>query len=63
MRRPGHPPGLAIVLTVLSFNILGDWRAMLAGHCFDLVCIATPTALHAPQTPGGAVPAVYLSLR
>ncbi|MGP1395977.1 MAG: Gfo/Idh/MocA family protein [Inquilinaceae bacterium] len=27
-----------------------DWRAMLAAHAFDLVCIATPTVLHAPQT-------------
>lgn len=28
----------------------GDWQAMLAAHAFDLVCIATPTVLHAPQT-------------
>ena len=27
-----------------------DWQAMLAAHRFDLVCIATPTVLHAPQT-------------
>lgn len=27
-----------------------DWQAMLAAHAFDLVCIATPTVLHAPQT-------------
>ncbi|HMO08009.1 MAG TPA: Gfo/Idh/MocA family oxidoreductase [Paracoccaceae bacterium] len=27
-----------------------DWQAMLAGHDLDLVCIATPTVLHAPQT-------------
>ncbi|MFN8058534.1 MAG: Gfo/Idh/MocA family oxidoreductase [Vicinamibacterales bacterium] len=27
-----------------------DWQAMLASHAFDLVCIATPTVLHAPQT-------------
>ena len=26
-----------------------DWEAMLAAHRFDLVCIATPTFLHAPQ--------------
>ena len=26
-----------------------DWQAMLAAHRFDLVCIATPTVLHAPQ--------------
>ncbi|AXC48424.1 gfo/Idh/MocA family oxidoreductase [Paracoccus suum] len=26
-----------------------DWRQMLADHAFDLVCIATPTVLHAPQ--------------
>ena len=27
-----------------------DWRQMLAAHAFDLVCIATPTVQHAPQT-------------
>lgn len=27
-----------------------DWEAMLADHAFDLVCIATPTVFHAPQT-------------
>ncbi len=27
-----------------------DWQAMLANHAFDLVCIATPTNLHAAQT-------------
>lgn len=27
-----------------------DWQAMLAAHPLDLVCIATPTVLHAPQT-------------
>lgn len=27
-----------------------DWEAMLGAHHFDLVCIATPTFLHAPQT-------------
>lgn len=27
-----------------------DWREMLARHAFDLVCIATPTVQHAPQT-------------
>ncbi len=27
-----------------------DWQAMLAAHRFDLVCIATPTDLHEPQT-------------
>lgn len=27
-----------------------DWQAMLAAHDLDLVCIATPTVLHAPQT-------------
>lgn len=26
-----------------------DWQAMLQAHRFDLVCIATPTVLHAPQ--------------
>jgi predicted dehydrogenase len=27
-----------------------DWEAMLASHELDLVCIATPTVLHEPQT-------------
>ena len=27
-----------------------DWQRMLAQHDFDLVCIATPTVLHEPQT-------------
>jgi predicted dehydrogenase len=27
-----------------------DWQAMLDAQSFDLVCIATPTVLHAPQT-------------
>jgi predicted dehydrogenase len=27
-----------------------DWQRMLAEHTFDLVCIATPTVQHAPQT-------------
>ncbi|MCH1571033.1 MAG: Gfo/Idh/MocA family oxidoreductase, partial [Longimicrobiales bacterium] len=27
-----------------------DWEAMLGAHDLDLVCIATPTFLHAPQT-------------
>ena len=27
-----------------------DWQAMLDRHLVDLVCIATPTVLHAPQT-------------
>lgn len=27
-----------------------DWQAMLTSHEFDLVCIATPTVLHEPQT-------------
>lgn len=27
-----------------------DWQRMLASHPFDLVCIATPTVQHAPQT-------------
>ena len=27
-----------------------DWEAMLRSHEFDLVCIATPTLLHEPQT-------------
>jgi predicted dehydrogenase len=27
-----------------------DWRAMLVSQRFDLVCVATPTVLHAPQT-------------
>ncbi|NEX46632.1 Gfo/Idh/MocA family protein [Pseudotabrizicola algicola] len=31
-------------------NAYDDWQAMLAAHDLDLVCIATPTVLHAPQT-------------
>ena len=31
-------------------NAYDDWRAMLERHRFDLVCIATPTVLHASQT-------------
>ena len=27
-----------------------DWQAMLDAHAFDLVCVATPTVQHAPQT-------------
>jgi len=27
-----------------------DWESMLGSHSFDLVCIATPTVLHEPQT-------------
>jgi predicted dehydrogenase len=36
-----------------KFNIphaTDDWEAMLDTHKVDLVCIATPTVLHAPQT-------------
>ena len=29
-----------------------DWQAMLSDHAFDLVCIATPTNLHAAQALG-----------
>jgi predicted dehydrogenase len=28
----------------------GDWRRMLDAHRLDLVCIATPTSVHAPMT-------------
>ncbi|MGI9628083.1 MAG: Gfo/Idh/MocA family protein [Longimicrobiales bacterium] len=31
-------------------NVYDDWEAMLAAHELDLVCIATPTILHEPQT-------------
>ena len=31
-------------------NAYDDWRVMLDAHEFDLVCIATPTALHETQT-------------
>ncbi len=30
--------------------VYDDWRAMLAAHDLDLVCIATPTVMHAPMT-------------
>jgi predicted dehydrogenase len=29
--------------------VYDDWEAMLAGHDLDLVCIATPTVMHAPM--------------
>ena len=31
-------------------NAYDDWEKMLVSHEFDLVCIATPTFLHEPQT-------------
>ena len=31
-------------------HVYDDWRRMLGEHEFDLVCIATPTVLHAPMT-------------
>lgn len=31
-------------------NYYDDWKIMLNSHTFDLVCIATPTDLHAPIT-------------
>jgi predicted dehydrogenase len=31
-------------------NYYNDWKQMLDQHIFDLVCIATPTDLHAPIT-------------
>ena len=31
-------------------HVYDDWEAMLSSHAFDLVCIATPTDLHEPQT-------------
>ena len=31
-------------------HVYDDWEAMLSDHAFDLVCIATPTDLHEPQT-------------
>jgi predicted dehydrogenase len=30
-------------------NAYDDWRAMLDSHRFDLVCIVTPTIMHAPM--------------
>ncbi|MEM1428093.1 MAG: Gfo/Idh/MocA family oxidoreductase [Pseudomonadota bacterium] len=30
--------------------VYDDWEAMIAGHDLDLVCIATPTVMHAPMT-------------
>lgn len=30
--------------------VYDDWEAMLAAHDLDLVCIATPTVMHAPMT-------------
>ncbi len=31
-------------------RVFDDWERMLGEHEFDLVCIATPTVLHAPMT-------------
>ena len=31
-------------------HVYDDWRRMIGEHEFDLVCIATPTVLHAPMT-------------
>ena len=31
-------------------DVYDDWQAMLANHALDLVCIATPTVMHAPMT-------------
>ncbi len=31
-------------------HVYDDWERMLGEHEFDLVCIATPTVLHAPMT-------------
>jgi len=30
-------------------HVYDDWQAMLANHSFDLICIATPTVMHAPM--------------
>lgn len=31
-------------------NVYDDWQKMIADHALDLVCIATPTVMHAPMT-------------
>ena len=41
-RAAAEPHGIA--------HVTDDWRAMLASHDLDLVCIATPTVMHAPMT-------------
>ena len=41
-RKAAEPHGIEAVYD--------DWEAMLAEHQFDLVCIATPTVMHAPMT-------------
>ena len=59
-----HVPGAAVVAVAsarlasaqaaaTAFGVphaYDDWQRMLAEHRFDLVCIATPTVQHAPQT-------------
>ena len=59
-----HVPGAAVVAVAsarlasaqaaaTAFGVphaYDDWQRMLADHRFDLVCIATPTVQHAPQT-------------
>jgi len=60
----GHVPGAQVVALASArleraqeaaamFDVphaYDDWHAMLRAHDLDLVCIATPTDLHAPQT-------------
>lgn len=41
-RAAAEPYGIA--------HVTDDWWAMLASHDLDLVCIATPTVMHAPMT-------------
>lgn len=41
-RKAAEPYGIAAVYD--------DWQAMLDAHDLDLVCIATPTVMHAPMT-------------
>jgi len=31
-------------------DVYDDWKKMIADHALDLVCIATPTVMHAPMT-------------
>lgn len=40
--------------------VYDDWEQMLAAHALDLVCIATPTVMHAPMTLAALVKGAHV---
>jgi predicted dehydrogenase len=44
-----HASAAAAAAAFAVPHVYDDWQAMLDRHRFDLVCIATPPVLHAPQ--------------